>query len=214
MTGNFRFKAAEIGVFNTKHSDDALVSFDKGCNIVGLTMGEFSLIDLIKSTLEKTGPADVYIATWSAGIKDAHQVKWMVDSKLINKLCLLTDHSYVNRQKKYAASITELFGAENIRTSEMHAKFVVIKNADYNVTIISSMNLNANKTCETFTIHENKEVTDFYMGFVNHHFNNMENGFERSSTIVNKCLKSFFDKQTKETSVNKEIKLIKHWSEQ
>ena len=210
MTGNFRFKAAEIGLFNTKYSDDAVVGFDKGCNIIGLTMGEFSLIDLIKSTLQKTGPADVYIATWSAGIKDAHQVKWMVDSKLINKLCFLTDHSYVNRQKKYAASITELFGAENIRTSEMHAKFVVIKNADYNVTIISSMNLNANKTCETFTIHENKKVTDFYMGFVNHHFDNMQDGFERSSSIVNKCLKSFFEKEQTQA---KPEQSTKHWSE-
>jgi len=210
MKANFRFKAAEIGVFNTKYSDDAVVGFDKGCNIIGLTMGRFSLIDLIRSTLEKTGTADVYIATWSAGIKDAHQVKWMVDSKLINKLCFLTDHSYVNRQKKYAASITELFGAENIRTSEMHAKFVVIKNADYNVTIISSMNLNANKTCETFTIHENKEVTDFYMGFVNHHFDNMQDGFERSSSIVNKCLKSFFEKEQTQA---KPEQSTKHWSE-
>ena len=208
MKANFRFKQAEIGVFNTKNSDDAISGFDKGCNIIGLTMGEFSLIDLIRSTLERTGRADVYIATWSAGIKDAHQVKWMVDSDLINRICILTDHSYVNRQKKYAASITELFGEENIRTSEMHAKFVVIQNDDYNVTIISSMNLNANRTCETFTIHENKEVSDFYMGFVNHHFENMKDGFEGSSSIVNKCLKSFFDKQQEKPQSQ-----TKHWSD-
>jgi len=214
MVGNFRFKQAEIGVFNTKISDECLSSFAKNCNIIGLTMGEFSLIDLIHSTLQKTGPADVYIATWSAGIKDAHQVKWMVESNLIRKICLLTDHSYVNRQPKYAASITELFGAENIRTSEMHAKFVVIKNDDYDVVIISSMNLNANRTCETFAIYEDKKISDFYMSFVEHHFDNMGDGFEGSSAIVNKCLKSFFDKQQSKAFKTTDNQSTKHWSEE
>lgn len=207
---NFRFKPAEIGKFNTANSDDAVSGFTKGCHIMGLTMGDFSLIDLIRSTLEKTGAAELYIATWSAGIKDAHQVKWMLDAKLIRGVRLLTDHSYVNRQRKYAASIEELFGKENIRTSEMHAKFVVIKNEQYSVTIISSMNLNANKTCETFTIYENEEITGFYMNFINHHFENMRDGFERSSAIVNKALKSFFDKQDEP---KKQAEQVKHWSE-
>src|SRR5690606_14254606 len=131
--GNFRFKAAEIGAFNDSTADAALSGFAKGCHILGMTMGQFSLIDMITSLLKKTGPADVYIATWSAGIKDAHQVRWMMDTNLIRGIRLLTDHSYVNRQKRYAASIEDLFGPENIRTSEMHAKFVLIGNEDYSV---------------------------------------------------------------------------------
>jgi len=212
MQHKFRFKKAEIGVFETKNADLAVEGFSKDCNIIGLTMGNFSLIDLIHSALKKTGTADVYIATWSAGIKDAHQVRWMLDSSLIKRICLLTDHSYVNRQSKYAASITELFGAENIRTSEMHAKFVVIKNDNYDVTIVSSMNLNANRTCETFAIHENKEVTDFYFNFVEHHFKNMDDGFEGSSAKVNACLKSFFNKLDAKSD-SKIAATAKHWSE-
>lgn len=204
---NFRFKKAEIGVFNTKSSDSAVKSLAKDAHIIGLTMGEFSLIDLIKSTLDVTGAADLYIATWSAGIKDAHQVKWLADTNKINKIRLLTDHSYVNRQSKYAASIEDIFGKENIRTSEMHAKFVIIKNERWNVTIISSMNLNANKTCETFTIYENQEICDFYMSFINHHFADMQDGFEKSSAIVSKCVKSYFSKSAGAQSLNK------HWSE-
>ena len=209
MQSNFRFKAAEIGVFNTKSADAAVSGFDKGCHIIGLTMGEFSLIDMIKSILDKTGPADLYIATWSAGIKDAHQVKWLADTNLITGLRLLTDHSYVNRQSKYAASITDLFGAENIRTSEMHAKFVIIKNEHYSVTVLSSMNLNANKTCETYTIYENQEICDFYMNFINHHFDNMKDGFERSSSVVSKCVNKYFV----ENSASCAPTSNKHWSE-
>ena len=211
MQSNFRFKKAEIGVFNTKSSDVAIAGLKKDCHIIGLTMGEFSLIDLIKSVLDKIGPSSVYIATWSAGIKDAHQVKWMVDTDLVTEIKLLTDHSYANRQKKYAASIEDLFGVENIRTSEMHAKFVIIKNKLWNVTIISSMNLNANRTCETFTVYENKEIYDFYYDFIMHHFDNMKSGFERSSAIVNKCLKNYFNSKMKKEKPPETPS--KHWSE-
>lgn len=194
MQTNYRFKTAELGVFNEKDSDLAVLKFEKDVRIIGLTMGRFSLIDLIHSILKRTGRARVIVGTWSAGIKDVHQVKWMLDSDLISDFKILTDHSYKTRQKKYAASIEDLFGLENIRTSEMHAKFVLIENNNYKVAIRSSMNLNANKTCELFEIDEGEDIYNFLMEFVLHTFDNMEKGFVQSSTKVNKCVKSFFDK--------------------
>lgn len=196
-TANFRFKKAEIGVFKHKNADLAVNKFCVGCRILGFTMGRFSLIDLIYSLLKKTGKANVIVGTWSAGIKDVNQVKWMIDSDLISNFKLLTDHSYKTRQHKYAASIEMLFGLENIRTSEMHAKFVLIQNDDYKVAIRSSMNLNANKTCELFEIDEGKEIYDFLMEFVLHTFDNMKPGFEQDSTSVNKSVESFFNKKQK-----------------
>lgn len=194
---SFRFKKAEIGVFNQESAGPAVDTLAHGAHIVGLTMGQFSLIDLIHAVLKKTGPADVYIATWSAGIKDAHQVRWMVDNGLIRGIRLLTDHSYVNRQKRYVASIEELFGKENIRCAEMHAKYVIIRNADWNVVILSSMNLNANKTCEVFAVHEDKSLADFFMGYIEHHFHNLHDGWERSSAIVSEAMRSFFANESK-----------------
>jgi hypothetical protein len=204
---NFRFKKEETGVFR-KNPDAICDKIEKESQVFGLTMGEFSLIDLIHSTLKKIGPSEVIVATWSAGIKDVNQVKWMVDTDLILDFKLLVDHSYVNRQKKYAASITDLFGKENIRTSEIHAKFVLLKNENFNVVITSSMNLNANKTCELFTIYESKEMFDLLYKFYIHHFETMQIGFESNSNKVNKCVESFF--KNYET---KEINESKHWSE-
>lgn len=198
----FRFKKAELGYFSDKDSDIAIYCFEKGCRILGLTDGKFSLIDLIYSVLKKTGRANVVIATWSAGIKDAHQVKWMIDTDLINDFKILTDHSYKTRQKKYAASLEDLFGIENIRTSEMHAKFVLIENSEYKVAIRSSMNLNANKTCELFEMDEGHEIFDFLKNYVEHTFENMEFGFVESSTKVSKCVESFFSKTTNKPMVN------------
>lgn len=203
MVQNFRFKKSELGYFKDKNSDLAMVNFEKDCRILGFTNGNFSLIDLIYSTLKKVGKSRVIIGTWSAGIKDAHQVKWMMDEDLISDFKILTDHSYKNRQQKYAASIEDLFGLENIRTSEMHAKFVLIENENFKISIRSSMNLNANKTCELFEIDEGSEIFDFLMNFVIHTFDKMDKGFIDKSEKVQKVVKSFFDKNSNEANLNK-----------
>lgn len=189
---NFRFKAADLGLFNTKDVNKVLSGFTNGSRIMGLTRGDFSLIDLIHGVLKKTGRAKVTCVTWSAGIKDAHNVKWLIDSDLIEKFTLVTDHSYATRQRKYAVSIEEAFGKENIRTSEIHAKFVLIENDDYKVCIRTSMNLNANRTCESFELDEDEEIFNFYNNFVIFVNQNQKEGFVKSSVKVNKTLDLFF----------------------
>jgi len=196
---NYRFKPADLGVFNTKVSDDVLRGFSKDCRILGLTRGEFSLIDLLRSVLKKTGAAHVVCTTWSAGIKDAHQVEWLMKDNQVLSFNLVTDHSYSSRQRKYAVTIEELFGKENIRTSEIHAKFLLIHNDEYKVCIRTSMNLNANKTCENFELDEDENIFNFYMDFIEGIFGNMPKGFTSSSFKANKALDLFFNKTSKQS---------------
>lgn len=190
---NFRFKKAELGVFSGS-AQTPVDKITKGGRVLGLTDGKFSLIDLIYATLQKTGRANVVVCTWSAGIKDANQVRWMLDSELIDSFTIVTDHSYVTRQKKYALAIEDLFGKENIRTSEVHAKFVLIQNEDWNICIRTSMNLNANKTTETFEIDEDLEIFEFYMNYIKFIFERQGEGFEPRSWVVNKTATEFFSK--------------------
>ena len=204
IKGNWKFKKSEIGVFNTKNSDAVFRGFEHGMRIVGLTRGEFSLIDLIHSALKHVGQAHVIVVTWSAGIKDAHQIEWMLNTDLIRTFKVITDHSYVNRQKKYAVALDSLFGSENIRTSEIHAKFTLIHNEDWNLCIRHSMNLNANKTCESFEIDDDLSIFQFYMDFIEHTFGDMPKGFVSSSYKVNKSLDKYF---------NSRSTALKGWSE-
>jgi hypothetical protein len=199
ISSGFKFKAAELGIFETEHANTVLKNFAPGCRIMGLTRGCFSLIDLIYNVLKHTGPADVAIVTWSAGIKDVNNVKWMVDSHLIKSVKLITDHSYKTRQAKYAASIEDIFGLENIRTSEIHAKFVLIRNEKFSVTIRTSMNLNANKTCESFELDESEEIYNFYNDFVVFVSENQRPGFVADSAVVNKTADLFFNTTTTST---------------
>lgn len=180
-------------------------NIEKGCRMIGLTRGQFSLIDLIYSTLQKVGPSDVVVTTWSAGIKDANTVKWMCDSKLIKSFLLITDHSYKTRQKKYALALEDLFGKEFIRTSEIHAKFVLIKSDDMYITIRCSMNLNANRTCESFEIDEDKNIFDFYHQFVISTFGQMPKGFVAESSVVERALSRTFGELQNEFAWQKQF---------
>jgi hypothetical protein len=54
------------------------------------------------------------------------------------------------------------------------------------------MNLNANKTCETFEIDESKEVFDFYMNFVEHTYGTMPTGFTEDRFIVGQSVNKYF----------------------
>lgn len=190
--GNFRFKASEIGIFNTASVLPITAKLNKTERIIGLTNGKFSLIDLIAGILQKTGPAHLVVATWSAGIKDAHQCKWLLDSDKVASMRLITDHSYPTRQRKYALSITDLFGKENIRTAESHAKFVLIHNDEFQITIRTSMNLNANKTCETFEIDLDPDVFNLFWQWCKSHWNDMPEGFCSSPWKAGNALKQFF----------------------
>lgn len=192
---SFRFKEAELGKFND-NAKEVVKLIEPNFRLLGLTNGQFSLIDLIKATLEKVGKSDVVCVTWSAGIKDANQVSWMKNSDMLNSFTLITDHSYVNRQKAYSVALDDLFGSENIRTSEIHAKFTLIKNENWNIVIRTSMNLNANKTCESFEIDDSKEIYDFYYSFVEHLMKNQPQGMVADTTAAAKNMNSFFGKET------------------
>lgn len=64
--------------------------------------------------------------------------------------------------------------------------------ADIGKYITSSMNLNANRTCEIFEIEEGKELFEFYMDFVNHIFGDMPKGFTNDNFTVSKSLDKYF----------------------
>lgn len=186
-------------------NDNAKIAVDglkKGYRALGLTQGQFSLIDLIHETLIKIGGGKVILSTWSAGIKDVNNVKWMCDTNLIDTFLLIVDHSYATRQKNYVLQIGELFPKENIRTSEIHAKFVLIWNNEYKISIRTSMNLNANKTCETYEIEEGQEAFDFYHNFAISIAKEMPSGFIADSAVVNRAQDRVFNAVKKDWFTN------------
>jgi len=137
-----------------------------GCAIGGLTKGQFSLIDLLRALLERTGPAAVTIAAWSTGIRDAEIASWLVQSQRITSLTWVLDRSFVTRQPEYASVVLSRFGAAAVRTAETHAKFLIIRNADWSLVVRSSMNLNRNPRWEQYDVDDSVALADHYAALV------------------------------------------------
>lgn len=149
-----------------ENASNALAEFSDGGRIVGLTKGQFSLIDMINVLLEKIGPADVVISTWSAGLRDSAALREMMDSGRVRSVLIVLDRSYQTRQPEYAVTVEDAFGKANIRTTNTHAKFVLLRGDRNTICIRSSMNLNKNDRCENFDLDDDPDIFGFYMDFV------------------------------------------------
>lgn len=131
----------------------------------GLTLGQFSLLDLIEATLDITGPADVAISTWSAGFYDVERAERFRSDGRMRSIRFVLDSSD-KRGQATGADIESLFGAESIRTTRTHAKFVVVSNDEWNVVIQSSMNLNLNPRSEQFSMTDDAATAAFVLAVV------------------------------------------------
>lgn len=145
----------------TLRAIDVIGTIAKGERLIGMTKGQFSLIDLIKAVLRSTGPASVTVSTWTTGIRDAEEASWLLSSGEITSFRLLTDRSFPARQPRYAADLLRRFGRESIVCTRTHAKFAVIRGADLHVAIRSSMNLNRNPRFEQFDLDESPAICDW-----------------------------------------------------
>lgn len=116
-------------------------------------------MDAIEAILEKTGPADVALSTWTAG-----------HNGNIRSLRFVADCSFGQRQPGYLAKLRELFGDGAIRATRAHAKFAVISNETWAVAVRTSMNLNENPRLESIEVSDDPELAGFLLRVVDEIF--------------------------------------------
>ena len=154
---------------------DTIAGFGHGMDVVGLTFGQFSLLDLIDAALEITGPADVTVSTWSAGFYDVEAAERFRDSGRMRSIRFILDSS-AKRGQASVGDIADLFGQESIRATRTHAKFALIVNAQWSVLITTSMNLNLNPRCEQFEMTDDPERAAVFAQFSDELFHELPAG--------------------------------------
>ncbi|MDO5534151.1 MAG: hypothetical protein Q4F65_05830 [Propionibacteriaceae bacterium] len=155
---------------------ETIKGFGHGMDVVGLTFGQFSLLDLLQAALDITGPADVDIATWSAGLYDIDAAERFVADGRIRSIRFVMDSATQKRGQAAAVDIGRLFGEDRIRTTRSHAKFVLVRNDEWSVVITSSMNLNLNPRIEQFEMTDDAERCAMFCGFVDELFRELPEG--------------------------------------
>lgn len=133
-----------------------------GNELVGVTRGQWSLCDLIAAVVGKTGPADeLSISTWTAAGTSVQAMLALLQSGQIRSCRWLVDTTFVRRVPALVAEIRRQFGADAIRVTRTHAKFVTLRNDEWQVAIRSSMNLNQNPRMESYEIGHDPQLTDW-----------------------------------------------------
>lgn len=166
-------------VLRTNSARIALEPFTAGIDYEVMTNGEFSLLDAIVVLLERTGPADVSICTWSAGLYDAEVMNRFIDTGNIRSFRLVLDVGFnkLAGVREYAVTLMDVFGEANIRTTRTHAKFVTISNGEHFFSISSTANLNENKRLELFYFSDDPDRCRWYESIVDELFDGIKPGW-------------------------------------
>jgi len=135
-----------------------------GCELVGLTRGQFSLSDLLVAVLDKTGPAALSISTWTAASTSVQSMLELLQTGQITGCRWLVDCTFVRRVPQLVAEIRRSFGDDAIRVTRTHAKFATVTNEDWQVAIRSSMNLNQNPRLESYEIGHDPQLCAWLEG--------------------------------------------------
>lgn len=146
---------------NAASAAEAVGPISKGMEVYGLSKGQFSLVELVQHVLDATGPAHVVVSTWTAAGADLAHTRALIDDGRILSARWLVDFSFPSRQPAYAAILREQFGDEAVRCTANHAKFVMVRNADWNVVVRTSMNLNLNRRLESYEISDDADLADW-----------------------------------------------------
>lgn len=152
------------------NAGEAIGPIEPGIELYALCKGDYSLIDIVEHCLAATGPADVTVSTWTAAGADLDfALEFLVDGR-VRSARWLVDFSFPQRQPAYFALLVDRFGAESVRATANHAKFVLIRNDSWNLVLRTSMNLNLNKRLENVEISDDAGMADYLTAVVDELF--------------------------------------------
>ena len=143
----------------------ALQSLARG-RVFGISAG-FSLAALVNAALDRTGPADVEIVTWSAAAESLEAVNAHPSAR---KIRLVVGEGYIHLPNSGASAILRAIQRDAFRVARTHAKIVTIRNADHSITIRGSMNLAPNPRAEQFDIEDDTAIADFFTRWIDELF--------------------------------------------
>lgn len=141
---------------------ETIGALNDGDEITGLTCGQFSMIDILEHMLNESGPADVFVSTWTAGIYDAERAEQLRAGGKIKSIRWMMDRAMFSKSPQFAGPLIEAFGADAFRDTNVHAKITMVASATKRMVCRASMNLNKNLKTEQFDISVGDEVYAFY----------------------------------------------------
>lgn len=149
---------------------EAVGILSPGCEIFGLTAGQFDLISVIEHCADQIGPCHVSICTWTAADGDIRTAWNFLERGDFLSLRFLVDASFYTRKPDWCQALLDRAGTESLRATKTHAKFVTMRNDKWSLAIRTSMNLNVNRRTENFEISDDGDLCGYLEKIVDHEF--------------------------------------------
>lgn len=129
------------------------------------TAGRWSMHQLLEYLLLKTGPAKVWMTTWTITEEPMRALLGMITSGLITELNAVLDYR-IERRKPEAFQLASSI-ITRIKLTKCHAKVLVIKNDTWSITILGSANFSKNPRIEAGTIFTDHASGAFHIDWIN-----------------------------------------------
>jgi hypothetical protein len=160
-----------------------------GCRLLGITGGQYSLLDLIRAILSEVGPAAITLSTWTAGIKDMEHAAFLLDRGFIRSLRIISDRSFPTRKPEYVAKICELFGKDAVTLANTHAKFALLETESAKLVLRTSMNLSGNPRIEYWELDDDPRMFAWFARFASTLIEETRAGFDVAHKEISEAMR-------------------------
>ena len=130
--------------------------------------GNFNLVRVILSILKQTGPANVFMTSYSFSQKSIESLNLHIRKGNILSFRVIVDNRVKSMSPLPFQMIMDSF---DYRCCSIHAKIALIWNDHWSVTILTSQNATDNPKMERGAIYTTKDVFDFDLKNLNDEFN-------------------------------------------
>ena len=136
--------------------------------------GAFNLVQLVLYLLKQTGPAHVFLSSYSIASDSLAAMKRREEAGEILSIRFLIDNRVRTISPKPFDYLATAFEGR-YRCCALHAKVALLWNSEWHVAVITSMNATHNPKLERGIIYTSKEVFDFDL-------KTLEDEFEHGTT--------------------------------
>ena len=120
--------------------------------------GNFNLIRLIFHILKQTGPAHVFMTTYSISHESLTKVQNALDKGELLSIRFLIDNRVKVMSPKPFQYLKQSF---NYRCTSLHAKVALIENEEWRISIVTSQNATDNPKLERGVIFTDDQIFNF-----------------------------------------------------
>lgn len=164
-SGSFVVETVQGVMAKTKDKINVIGDLSMGKFIDYVSMGRWSMHELVLYVLSYTGPAHVKFCTWSISEESFRVFSKAISQELILSLDCLFDRRIKIRKAAKFQFAKKVCSRVYVQL-DCHAKVTLIYNEDWHVVIKSSANMTNNRRIESGVIICDKKVLDFNLSWM------------------------------------------------